>query len=39
MDFETIIDWVLKCAGLIDAMFFIAYAIGSIIDWIRSKRG
>ena len=39
MDFETIVDWVLKFAGVLDTMFFIAYAIGAVIDWFKNRKG
>lgn len=38
MDFEKIIDMVLKVAGVLDGMFFIAYTIGQIIDYFRGKK-
>lgn len=39
MDWGTIIDWFLKCAGVVDAMFFMAYVVTNIIDWFKNKRG
>ena len=39
MDWNEIIDWFLKFAGVVDGMFFIAYSIGNLIEWIRNRRG
>ena len=36
MDWNDLIDWVLKFAGLVDAMFFVAYSISNLIDWIKT---
>lgn len=39
MNWETIIDWFLKFAGVLDAMFFIAYAVSNLIDWFKNRKG
>ena len=38
MDWNEIVDWFLKFAGVVDAMFFIAYSISNLIEWIRNRR-
>lgn len=32
------VDTILKIAGLVDAMFFLAYSIDRFIEWIISRR-
>ena len=35
---DTIIEIILKVAGVVDAVFFLAYSIDALITWIRSRR-
>lgn len=35
---DDVIDMILKIAGVVDAMFFLAYSISTLIDWISSRR-
>ena len=39
MNWETMIDWFLKFAGVVDSMFFLAYLVGNVIDWFKNRRG
>ena len=38
MSWTEVTDWILRFAGLLDAMFFIAYSITSLIEWIVNRR-
>lgn len=38
MSWTEVTDWILRFAGLLDAMFFISYSIVTLIEWIRNRR-
>ncbi len=38
MDFDFIIEQILKIAGLVDAVFFLAYAIDTLIQWFKGRK-
>ena len=35
---DSIIEIILKVAGVVDAVFFLAYSLDALISWIRDRR-